>query len=240
MLNPFWIAFALAMTLPLAAQAAEPKPSKGASKSTGKPSPNKKPSDPLALKGDPIAGKHKLENERCQECHGSDGQGHGHVDGTGKIVKFPKLAGQLPAYLAKQIKDFRSGARQFEFMNMMAKTVDDADIVDILAYYAAQPRMRGDEVNDSSAGKNLYLNGDASRGIIACATCHGADGLGIQTSAMISPMLAGQEWRYLQKQLEDWRSGQRKNDASGAMNTVVKSLTNADITALADYLSGLR
>jgi cytochrome c553 len=239
--HQMWMAFALLIALPFAVHAAEPKTTKSSSKNVGKATSQKTPEPEFVTrKGDPIAGKHKLENERCQECHGADGQGHGHVDGTGKIVKFPKLAGQLPAYLMKQIKDFRSGARQYEFMNMMARSVDDADIADILAYYAAQERMKAEPGNLSNAGKNLYANGDPSRNIVACASCHGADALGLQTPGMVAPMLAGQEWRYLEKQLQDWRSGQRRNDPSGAMNTLLKSLTDADITALADYLSGLK
>lgn len=193
-----------------------------------------------SLKGDPLAGKWKSENERCQECHGSDGHGHGHIDGTGKIVKFAKLAGQYPEYLWKQIRDFRSGARKDDFMQMMAKSVDDQDMADILAYFSSQSKMVGEVPGESEIAKALFFKGDVQRGVIACASCHGTNGRGINDGKVLVPSIAGQEWRYLQKQLLDWRSGQRKNAPDGVMNSIMKPLTDSEVDALANYLSGLK
>jgi cytochrome c553 len=205
-----------------------------------KPSPLKAVTIPPSLKGDAGAGQWKAENERCMECHGVDGRGLGHVDGAGKIVKFAKLAGQFPDYMLKQIRDFRSGVRHDDFMQMMAKSVSDADMVDILAYFSSQKSMQGDGTGDNVTGKNLFLNGDPARNILACASCHTVDARVAVSGKIATPILAGQEWRYLQKQLLDWRSGQRKNDAGGVMNNILKPLSDAEIDGLASYISGLQ
>lgn len=198
----------------------------------------------VVAKGDAVVGQLKADNERCLECHGIDGQGRGHVDGTGKIVKFAKLAGQNPAYMLKQIQDFRTGVRHDDFMQMMAKSVNDTDMVDILAFFSEQKPMQGDAAEPNAAGRNLYLNGDPAKNVVACSSCHGADAkaaivVGGANGSGTVPALAGQEWRYLQKQLLDWRSGQRKNNPGGVMNSILKPLSDKEIDGLANYLSAL-
>ena len=190
--------------------------------------------------GDAQAGRLKSEAERCQECHGADGQGAGHPNGP--EGKFAKLAGQHPAYILKQIRDFRSGARKHDFMQMMARSLDDADVADIAAYFGSLPPMHG-EGRDRPRGQALYERGDAARGIPACVACHGPQGRGRQVDGRpdgLMPVIGGQEWRYLEKQLQDWRSGFRRNSADGAMSQAIQALDDADIQALADYLSEQR
>lgn len=188
------------------------------------------------VKGDPIVGKEKAESERCIECHGLQGQGAEHPNSA--EAKFAKLAGQYPDYILKQIRDFRSGARKHDQMAIMARSVSDEDMLDIAAYFGSQPLMNGKDGELHEAGKALYLAGDATRGIAACATCHGPDGKGIAGNKL-APIVGGQEWRYLDQQLRDWRSGERHNSPDGAMNKVTAALTDKEIESLADYLSGL-
>lgn len=84
---------------------------------------------PLAAHaGDAAAGKAKTAV--CMGCHGPDG------NSTNPI--WPKLAGQHAAYLAKTLKDFKSGARKNPSMNAMVAQLTDADIENIAAYYASQ------------------------------------------------------------------------------------------------------
>jgi cytochrome c553 len=47
------------------------------------------------------------------------------------------LAGQLETYLVKALKDYRSGERKNETMNIVAKELSDQDLTDIAAYYAS-------------------------------------------------------------------------------------------------------
>jgi len=190
-----------------------------------------------AIAGDVEAGKFKSEDNRCQECHGPDGNGQGPT--TGAAGKFAKLAGQYPDYLTKQIRDFRNGTRKHDFMQIMAKSIDDTDSADIAAYFASLKKMQGDKSGDNAVGKNLFTNGDASRNILPCVSCHGVDGRGIDAPQQTIPVIGGQEWRYLEKQLQDWRSGERHNSDGGIMNTFTKPLTDKEVQALTDYISGL-
>jgi len=49
----------------------------------------------------------------------------------------PYLAGQKEAYLAKQLKDFKSGARKDPVMAPMAMALNDEDVANVAAYYAS-------------------------------------------------------------------------------------------------------
>jgi cytochrome c553 len=54
-----------------------------------------------------------------------------------------------------------------------------------------------------------------------------------------NPVIGGQRKSYLRAQLQHWRNGERSNSPGGVMNKVAKNLTDAEIEALTDYLSGL-
>ena len=77
--------------------------------------------------GDPLAGKKKVA--RCAVCHGRDG--------IAKIPDAPNLAGQKEAYILRSFAAYKSGERKNEQMAVMAKSVEDADLADLAAYYAA-------------------------------------------------------------------------------------------------------
>lgn len=180
---------------------------------------------PLAASaGNVEAGRIKSESERCQECHGADGNGNGE-DG-----KFARLAGQYPAYIVKQLQDFRSGARKHDTMMIMARSLDEPDLADIAAYYGGLPAMRGEATQvDTAAAQRLFA---------ACVACHGAQGKGNGNAAF--PVIGGQDVKYLRNQLLAWRSGERRNSPGGAMNEATKELTDAEIDVLAHYLSGIQ
>jgi cytochrome c553 len=189
----------------------------------------------IAAASDPIAGKLKSEDQRCQECHADSDRDHS----SAPEFKASRLAGQYPEYILKQMRDFRSGARKHVFMAMMANSIEDADLADIAAYFAGEKIMQGDGTGDSQLAKNLYINGDAARNILPCMSCHGANGKGISSAGVSNPVIGGQEVHYLEKQLLDWRSGDRNNSTGGVMNISSKALTDAEIQALAKYISGL-
>lgn len=65
----------------------------------------------------------------CQACHG--------LDGLSKLPDAPNLAGQPVGYLERGLRAFRDGTRKHEVMSVVAKTLDDADIRDLAAYYGA-------------------------------------------------------------------------------------------------------
>ena len=78
--------------------------------------------------GDAAAGKAKAVV--CSACHG--------VDGNSTNPIWPKLAGQHEAYLAKQIRAFRSGERKDPTMAPMVNLLKEEDIDDVAAFYASQ------------------------------------------------------------------------------------------------------
>ena len=80
-------------------------------------------------KGNVAAGQEK--SKTCAACHGPTGNES--LDDT-----YPKLAGQYPEYLAKALRDYKSGARQNAVMAGFAGGLSDEDIDDLSAYFAAQ------------------------------------------------------------------------------------------------------
>ena len=78
------------------------------------------------------AGEAKVK-EVCQACHG--------MDGNSQNPDYPKLGGQYPDYLAKALRDYKSGARKNPIMAGFAGTLTAADIDNVTAYYAAQPAV---------------------------------------------------------------------------------------------------
>ena len=75
--------------------------------------------------GDVAAGKAK--SGVCAACHGANG--------ISAVPMYPNLAGQKAAYLAKQLKDFKSGARKDPVMAPMAMGLSDEDIANVSAFY---------------------------------------------------------------------------------------------------------
>ena len=77
--------------------------------------------------GDAAAGKAKTA--MCAACHGAAG--------ISAIPTYPNLAGQKAAYLAKQLRDFKSGARKDPIMAPMVMALSDTDIDNVAAYFAS-------------------------------------------------------------------------------------------------------
>lgn len=188
--------------------------------------------------GNLLAGQHKAHSELCIECHGE----HGITDSGALGV--PHLAGQYAAYLEKQLKNFKSGERKHAVMSPMAESLKDGDIIDIVSYFAAKSDMHSavqgkqDQASQSVA-QSLFTRGDSKRNIPSCKSCHGVDGKGAASANDVYPLIAGQRHFYLREQLLNWRSNARSNSPGQVMNVVSKSLSDAEIEALAEYISGL-
>ncbi len=179
--------------------------------------------------GDAEAGKGK--STACMACHGPDG--------NSLNAQWPKLAGQHPKYIEKQIRDFKSGARKDPLMTAQAALLaDDQDIADLAAYFSSQKRTMGTAAADKAeSGASLYRAGNAETGVAACMACHGPAGAGNPDANF--PALAGQHAIYTEKALKDFRSAARTNDASQMMQGVVARMTDAEIAAVAQYIQGL-
>lgn len=189
----------------------------------------------VAAKPDPAKGQ-QIATQVCAACHGPDGNSVAPAN--------PKLAGQFAEYLYKQLTNFKAqggkkAERENPIMAGMVANLSDADMKDVAAYFSAQ-QLRPDVAQDKSlaaAGQKLYRGGNAATGVVACAGCHGPTGAGIPIQY---PHIAGQYAAYLETQLTAFRSGARANDPNGMMRGVAARMTDDEIKAVAQYVSGLR
>lgn len=179
--------------------------------------------------GDPDAGKQK--SQICQGCHGVDG------NSTSELI--PKLAGQYDEYIIKQMHNYQAGTRSHELMNGMAAPLSDKDLADISAYFAAQPIMKGSAAKPNEKGKKLFLKGNITEMVMTCAYCHGDTGKGLDPSTAMYPVVGGQHKAYLLKQLKDFREDDRMNSPNVIMNRILRSLSDSELEALAEYMSSL-
>ncbi len=196
--------------------------------------------------GNPELGQQKAT--ACFACHGPDGNSPALPPPT---EQWPKLAGQMPEYIAKQLHDFKAGKRANAQMSPMAQTVVEADIPDLAAFFAKQ-QVKPSEAGDKSllaAGEKLFLKGKSSRPdfVAACVGCHGTNGIGRNDWAasyklaptVLAPAIGGQHASYVTKQLKSFRDGSRANDVGKVMKTVALHLDDKDIAAVAEYVSTL-
>jgi cytochrome c553 len=168
----------------------------------------------------------------CASCHGAHGEGNA---GAG----FPRIAGQSQYYLSRQMASFANGSRNNPVMSPIAKAMTQQQINDVSAYYAALSTPSSKPAQTATAkvidrGRVLSSIGDNSKGVQACANCHGPGGSG---EGPDFPYLAGQHNNYLVTALGEWKSGARNTDPSLQMSIISKHLSNDDIAAVAAYYS---
>ena len=165
--------------------------------------------------------------EVCAACHGPNG--------ASVIPANPILAGQHSEYLAAQTRLYRDGGRQNPVMGAMAKGLSDEEIRDIAAFLAARPPVivGAADVELARSAEMLYRGGDLARGVPACAACHSPTGAGIPP---VYPRVSGQHAEYAAATLREYANGTRENDVMAA---IAKRLSEEEIVALAEYLSGL-
>lgn len=162
----------------------------------------------------------------CFTCHGLGGQG----DGFGA----PRLAGLDQGYLQKQMEDYASGLRPDDVMTAVAKGLDQRGRRAVAAWYAALPAPTTAPTSTPAPPPPVWFAGNAARGMVACAACHGAQGQG---AGQGNPAVAGQPAAYTLEQIDRWKSGKRRNDPRGVMAAAVRSLTDAEARAIAGWLS---
>lgn len=173
----------------------------------------------------------------CSACHGADG--------NSMVPSFPKLAGQGEAYLIKQMKDIRDGARPVPTMAGQLDGKSDEDLADIAAYYASQAKSGGKTNPEMlDLGQKVFRGGVAARNVAACSACHSPTGQGNAPAGY--PSLAGQHAEYTATQLKMYRKGYedesgRTNDGDGKiMRTIAFGLSDKEIEAVSSYIAGLK
>jgi cytochrome c553 len=177
-----------------------------------------------------------IVNQVCAVCHAADG--------NSQVAVNPKLAGQIPEYLYKQLTNFKAAAgkkaeRDNPVMAGMVASLSPDDMHNLAAYFAGQAVKPGAAKSKDlvALGQRIYRGGIASEGVAACASCHGPNGAGMPAQY---PRLSGQHAEYVEAQLKAFRSGARANDPNASMRGVAGRLSDREIEAVADYIAGLR
>jgi cytochrome c553 len=153
----------------------------------------------------------------CTACHGANG-----VPTDPKTM--PIIFGQHEYHIAKQLLDYRSGAREHPIMSPIAKTLQTADIRPIAAYFAGK---------QWPANPTKVANATAPDKTAVCRICHQANFEG----GLPAPRLAGLSYEYLVAQMRAFANDTRTNN--GDMPRLMKELSDAERDAIAHYLAGL-
>ena len=168
----------------------------------------------------------------CAACHGKEGRAT--RDGY-----FPRIAGKPADYLYNQLMNFRDGQRRHPAMNHLVANLSDAYLREIADYFASLrlPYPPSQSFSDKAAlarGRALVMEGDKTRQIPACASCHGEQLTGRQPSV---PSLIGLSRDYLNAQFGAWQTGLRSTAAPDCMATIARRLRPEDIAAVSAWLA---
>jgi cytochrome c553 len=177
-----------------------------------------------------LAAHAEAPNPLCAGCHGEDG--------NGVAPEFPKIAGFDPAYITKQITDFKKFKRVSEIMGPMATMIPDSEVEALAVYFSKLKRSPGvvTDKNLAAQGQLIYTDGIVNSAVPACAGCHGDKGEGTE----VFPRLAGQHTVYLNTQLMNFKTDVRNNDAKKVMRAITMRMTEQEIKAAAEYITSLK
>jgi cytochrome c553 len=181
------------------------------------------------VRGDAIAGSSLVAV--CAGCHGADG--------NSLVGQWPTLAGQRESYLYEQLEHIQKGERMIPSMMGILDPYDEEDLRNISAFYAAQTTKVGQaDKTNIALGEKIYRAGNKESAVPACAACHGPNGRGLELAQY--PMLGGQKAEYVVTSLIAYQNGQRGEDSHALiMQGIASRLTNEEIRAVANYVSGL-
>jgi cytochrome c553 len=188
---------------------------------------------PAVAKADPAKGQ-QIAAGVCAACHAADG--------NSVISANPKLSGQHPEYIVKQLIDYTKApdhkeARVNAIMTGFASSLSADDKRHVAAWFASQKPTPGEAriKGTLDLGQRIYRAGIPAKSVPACAGCHTPTGAGIPIQY---PRLSGQHADYTESQLKAFREGTRRNNAS--MTQIAARLSDAEMKAVSDYIAGLR
>jgi len=173
-----------------------------------------------------LSGAELYQSKHCFRCHGMNA----------KITvesNYPKLAGQIQAYLLQQMKDLKSGARAHgdtAAMKPNMSTVNEEEM-NAIADWLSSLSTTATLGNMSMEGAKLYQSKE-------CLDCHGDDANDNETEK--TPKLAGQKADYLLQQMKDYKGGKRANSRAKKMKRNLSEVNENEMIAIAEWLSTLK
>lgn len=155
------------------------------------------------------------------------------------MAVYPKLSGIGEKYLYQQLVLIKNKDRNIVEMTGLLDNMSDQDLQDLAAYFNEQAISVAQADPDLvDEGQAIYRGGNMASGVPACAGCHNPRGTGNEPAAY--PRLSGQTAEYVEKQLKEYRDGERASGQNASiMMDVAAKLTDEEIKAVASYVSGL-
>jgi cytochrome c553 len=168
---------------------------------------------------DPARGKKLFYT--CYGCHGVEDYKNAYPD-----YSVPMLRHQHAAYIIAALHEYKTGDRPHSTMHAQAASLSDEDIADIAAY------LQGNE----PVKPESKVVGPVPKQAVACAACHGENGLGVAAPLDPKPpVLAGQHVDYLEQALTSYHNGRRKNAVMSGMALTLS--TPEEIKEVAAYFA---
>src|SRR5208282_565491 len=170
-----------------------------------------------------------LAIRNCTWCHGGSAQGY---------TPAPRLAGQRPNYIEKQLMSFRAHTRDNPFSKLYmwgaAANVSPQTARNLAIYFSTIPPKAANDGDKElvATGRAIYQEGIPDSNIAACVACHGPNAQGVSEI----PRLGGLAYMYLKRRLEQWGEGYHAA-AGPPMPHIASKLSRNQIEALASYLS---
>lgn len=182
----------------------------------------------LALEPDIKEGKTRFSS--CANCHGTEGWGA--YSGA-----YPQIAGQHASVVIKQLLDISAGYRKNPEMLAAAREIvaqGPQALADVAAYITSLKMNPDPGVGDA---EDEELEGASTTYHRICSVCHGANGEGNADKAV--PLLQGQNYEYLLRQLKRIQAGTRKN-ANPEMRDLIRKMPEEELVLLATFISRLQ
>jgi cytochrome c553 len=159
----------------------------------------------------------------CAGCHGENG--------IPQQKNTPVIWGQYQGYLYLELRDYKSGARKNDIMTPLAQTLERDDMMALALYFS---QKRWPDLRQQSAPADVAAHATRTNASVGCTGCH----QGAYQGEGTQPRLAGQSRQYMQQTMLDFRTRARGNNPG--MTDLMLAISEDDISALAQYMSGLQ
>ena len=169
----------------------------------------------------------------CVGCHGIKG----YQASFPEVYKVPMISGQSAKYIATALTAYKNGDRKHPTMRGIAESLSEQDINEFAAYYESHGKEDATALPDKAREPSPQVAGLLQKA--ACASCHGANfAKPIDPSY---PKIAGQHADYLFVSLKAYKveNNPAVGRSNGIMSAITKQFNNAELKALAGYVSSL-